>query len=187
MKSFLEYKEITEAKTVNLGFIKSIPRMDGDFYIFIMGGSASGKNYFYEKNLGRMPLVDVDAFTKKLSKGDDSVRGQYVAKAIHMVNKDIDQKLVDRQSFVQTGTGANYKGLYNRLKKAKDAGFNVVVILVETDVETVIKRNEKRVKSGGHGATLSVEKMKRTREYAAENFKKLKASDVVDYAVKVNT
>lgn len=187
MKSFTEFREITEAKEVNAGFLKSLPKMEGNFYVFVMGGTASGKNYFYEKNLSRFPLVDIDAYIKQLTGGDDTQRGKFVAKAIQMVNKDIEKKLVDRQSFAQTGSGSNYKGLYNRLKKAKDAGFSVVIVLVETNLDTAIARNQKRVQSGGHGINLTAEKIKRTRENAAENFNKLKTTDVVDYAVKVTT
>ena len=174
-----------EAKSKPRSFLKSIPKMDGDVYVFIMGGSASGKNYIYDMELNRLPLVDVDAYVKELSKGDFDKARKFVSSAIHMVNKDIDQKIVDRQSFAQTGTGANFKGVYNRIKKIKDAGYTVIVVLVETTVENAIERNKQRVASGGHGKTLESDKIERTKKFARETFETLKKNKIVDYTVEV--
>lgn len=185
MKTFTQF--ITEAKVKDESFLKTIAKMKENVFVFIMGGSATGKNYLHNERLGSFPLVDIDEFTKQLTKGDNTLRNKFLNASIKMVGNAIDEKLAAGESFVQTGTGANIEGQLKRFRKAKDAGFTVIVVLAETTVEKAIERNKMRVGSGGHGIGVTAEKIQWSRERAAQNFEELKKSPLVDYAVKVET
>ena len=171
---------------INEDIIQQI-KSTNPIYVYVIGGSASGKNYWYENNLADIPLVDIDEFVKRLAKETGNDPRKLVSKGIALVNKELTDKFTNGISVGQTGTGGNTKGVYNRLKKAKDAGFETALILVDTDPEEAIARNQQRVQSGGHGDTLSDDKIRRTNEYARKTFNELKNSDVVTYAEKVTS
>lgn len=178
-------KEILK-ESVKKASVADLKKHKKGLYVFVMGGSASGKNFWTEKNLSSLPLVDTDEVVKQITKPEDDPR-KHLNKAIASVNKQIDKNLASDKSFVQTGTGANYKGLYNRLKKAKDAGFKTAVILIDADPKVAIERNKKRVAEGGHGATLPDEKIIRTNKFARESYTQLLNSGIVDFTMKVKT
>jgi len=181
MKNFKSFTQLIES--VKLATMDDLKKHKG-VYIFVMGGSASGKNYWAEKHLGNLKLVDTDAVVKDIMKPEDDPR-KLVSTAIAIVNKEIDKSIAKGISFVQTGTGANYKGLYNRLARAKEAGYTTALVLIDTDPQLAIKRNAERVAAGGHGATLEPEKIIRTNRYAKENYILLLKSGIVDITMKV--
>jgi len=166
---------------------QSIQQADTPIYAYVIGGSASGKNYWYERNLQEIPLVDIDVYTKQLALDTGGDPRKLVSKGIAMCNKELGNCFEKGESVGQTGTGANTKGVYNRLKKAKDAGFNTALILISVDPEVAIERNQQRVDSGGHGDTLSADKITRTNGYARKTYEELKDdTEVVTFAYKVD-
>lgn len=183
MKSFKEFRD-TLTENVKLATLADLHQKKGQ-YVFVMGGSASGKNYWAEKNIPNLPMIDTDAVVKDITKPTDDPR-KLLSTAIAIVNKNIEKMIAKGLSFVQTGTGANYMGLYNRIVKAKEAGFDVILVLVDTDPKVAIQRNAERVAAGGHGETLSDEKIIRTNKYAKENYLKLLKTGLIDKTMKVS-
>jgi len=151
-------------------------------FVLIIGGSASGKNYWYENNLKHMKLVDLDVFTKKLS-GDPR---KNVSKAIAMAGKELEESFKKNISVVQTGTGSNTKAVENKFKLAKKYGMKTALVLIDVDISKAIKQNEMRIKQGGHGDTLSPEKIARTNKAAKKTFNALKDNkELIDLAQRV--
>lgn len=152
-----------------------------DIFILIIGGSGSGKNYFYEKNLKNIPLVDNDAITKKLSGGDFEKARKLVSKATSIANKMLTDAFNEKKSVCQVSTGTNEKAVFNKFKKAKDAGMKTGLILIDADINDAQKRNVNRA-SGGKQGLVPDWKVEKTNIAAKKTYKNIKNNNVVDFA-----
>lgn len=151
-------------------------------FVMIIGGSGSGKNYWYNKNLSKIPLEDVDEYTMKWSKGDHEAGRKMVSKAIAEVNKNLTKAFENKTSIAITGTGAGLSGTVNRLNKAKEFGMKTAVILIDTDVKTAIERVNSRSEKENR-SPIPEYKIERTNKEAKENFKEYKK--IADYSFVV--
>ena len=148
-------------------------------FLLVIGGSASGKNYVYEKNFS-FDLIDVDKITDKLAGGDFEKARSMVSKAIAIANKELEKSFSEGKSVAQVTTGAGSKGVENKFKKAQSFGFKTALVLVDTDPKVAIERNQERAKNGKQGL-IPDWKVEKTNAEARETFNHLKA--MVDYSL----
>lgn len=142
-------------------------------FVLIMGGAGSGKNHFIETHptLSHYTLIDVDAI-----KGDLGVGNAIKAIKPAMISAFSSQKDVAHPT-----TGTNLKGQENKIALAREYGYNVQLILIDTPVEKAIEQVRKRRREGG--PDVPIEKIVETNKKARENFNLLKP--LVDSATVV--
>lgn len=148
-------------------------------FLLVIGGSASGKNYIYNKNF-KFKLVDTDEITNRLSGGDFEKARKLVSTAVAEANRELEKSFSAGTSVAQVTTGAGAKGVENKLKKARSFGFKTALVLVDTDWKVAYKRNVKRSEDGKQGL-IPDWKVEKTNKEARLTFKQLKAS--VDLSV----
>lgn len=167
-------------------FLNENPKKDilssDKVFLLIIGGSASGKNYVHEKHFKKIPLVDVDAITTKLSGGDFEKARKLVSKAIAQANKDLESYYQKGQSVAQVSTGSGATAVINKLNKAKEYGFETALVLVDVDTNKAIERNQARASSGKQGL-IPDWKVEKTNNAARETFNSVKS--LVDYSLKI--
>lgn len=155
---------------------------EGKIFLLIIGGSASGKNYIYQKNFSKIPLIDIDKITTELSGGDFEKARSFVSKAVSIANKDIEKYLEQGKSVAQVSTGSGDKAVINKFNKAKEYGFKTALILVDVDIDKSIKRNQERANSGKQGL-IPDWKVEKTNAAAKDTYNKIK--HLVDYSLIV--
>lgn len=86
-------------------------------------------------------------------------------------DKDIPEAIANKDSFVLDGTAASVKQTSLLVQQLEEAGYDVMMLYVYADLETVLKRNEKRFeKSGGEDRSLMPSAVYRTWIQVAQNF-----------------
>jgi predicted kinase len=148
-------------------------------FVLIIGGSASGKNYIYNKNFKNIPLVDNDQLTKELSGGDFEKARKLISKATAIANKRLTSAFEKKESICQVSTGGNQKGVENKLIKAKDYGMKTLLVLIDSDIKLAQKRNQERSNAGEQGLVPDW-KVEKSNIKARETFNNLKDLNVVD-------
>ena len=130
--------------------------------IFLAGGPGSGKSFTVGKTglsaLG-FKLVNSDpAFEKAIEKAGGvmepefifSPKGQEIrAKAKALTSKQMDLYIQGRLGLVIDGTGKDYETVKNQASKLKEIGYDIAMILVNTDIDTAIKRDSQRSRTLG--------------------------------------
>ena len=77
-----------------------------------------------------------------------SVQGQEIrGRAQKLTGKRQQQYIDGRLGLVIDGTGKNIEKVKGQAKKLKDIGYDVAMILVNTDIETALERNRQRDRS----------------------------------------
>lgn len=170
MKHNIVLSEILSIKESNT--ISDIKKQEGIF-ILVIGGSASGKNYIYEKNFKGIPLIDNDEITKRLSGGDFSKVVKMISKATIEANKTLEKSFIKKKSIGQVSTGAQMKGTQNKIINAKSYGMKVALILIDVDIKKAQKRNKDRAATG-HQSLIPDWKVEKTNLAARETFNMLK-------------
>ena len=157
-------------------------------FVMVVGGTASGKNWWVDRNLKGVPLIDIDQYILQASGGDPSAdRSKLISPAVQLAKKAMASAFQKGTTVVQTGTGSNYKGTANKFKLAKSHGMKTALILISVDADTAIARNKKRIKEGGHGATIPKKKIINSNKFSRETFEKLRKTNLVDYSEIVET
>jgi len=161
----LVYKKIKEAKEVDTKTLKDIINTSKEpLYIIMAGSVGSGKSYFIDKHFADVTSIDVDDIKKDLG---DTTGDKKVAKAVKILQDEVDKLLKGSESFIQQGTSANLQSTINKLKKAKEHNFKTVLIYVDGgDEEEIFKRIQQRVGNGGHGASISLDKIKKSKKFS---------------------
>ena len=133
------------------------------FYL-VMGGAGSGKNHFIETNptLAHYTLIDVDAIKGELGVGN----------AIKALKPAMISAFTAKKDVAHPTTGTNLKGQENKIALAREYGYTVHLILIDTPVEQAIAQVRKRYREGGHD--VSLEKIVESNKKARENFNLLK-------------
>ena len=164
--------------------IKSILKED-NIFIMVIGGVASGKSYFIDKNLrGKLPIVDIDEYTEKHSGGDWEKVQKLVSKGIKFVESELKEYFKRKESVVNQGLGASIPGVRNKLTWAKEAGMKTAVILIDVPLKTALKRNQERADKGDRNLIPDY-KVEKTNTDARDNFKEF--SKMADYSLRINT
>ena len=155
-------------ESTDLSTIKSLVKTEKVF-IMMIGGAASGKNYIAHKHFSELKLVDIDQYTKELSGGDFELARKFVAKGNAMVRKELEKSFKSGQSVVNVATGSGANAVIKKLKMAKENDFKTVLILIDVNIPTVLKRQALRAKSGTQGL-IPDWKIEKTNKEAKMNF-----------------
>lgn len=128
--------------------------------VFLAGGPGSGKSFVVGQTalqaLGFKLINSDDAFEKALAKvGLDAspenifspkgqeLRGQ--AKAV--TGNKMKMALEGRLGLVIDGTGKDYDKIKKQVDMLRELGYSVMMLFVNTDIETALTRNRKRARS----------------------------------------
>lgn len=133
--SILGDLDLSGLKTLNLDdTIAALSKTDG-FTLNQKAADAEDRSKF---------MKAMQAATKKL-KGDPKTG----------IKGDLPQTIADRESFILDGTSASKNQTIKLLDQLKQAGYDVLMLYVYTDLETSLKRNQNRFeKSGGEDRSL---------------------------------
>lgn len=131
-------------------------------FVMVMGGAGSGKNYYISKNYPQYKLIDVDAI-----KGDLGTTS-----AISQIKPMLQAAFEKRINVAHPTLGSNFVGQANKIKLAKEYGYNVVLVLVDTPVEIAMRQVLNRARQGGHDVDPS--KIEFSNKKSRETFDQLK-------------
>ena len=120
-------------------------------------------------------LSKVEKFTLNQKSADAEDRSKFM-KAMAVATKklkgeQIPQAIADRESFILDGTSASKNQTIKLLDQLKQAGYDVLMLYVYTDLETSLKRNQERFeKSGGEDRSLMPGAVVSTWNSVTKNF-----------------
>jgi len=106
-----------------------------------------------------LALSKVDGFTLNQKSADAEDRSKFM-KAMQAASKklkgeQIPQTIANQESFILDGTSASKNQTIKLLDQLKQAGYDVLMLYVYTDLETSLKRNQERFeKSEGEDRSL---------------------------------
>jgi len=173
-------EKITNGTTIETlkADVKGVPT-----FIFIMGGSGSGKNYVFDKFLKGIPLIDVDKYTAEYSKEFGTPATKHVGKATSRSKRELLSAFASNKTIAQVGTGSNLESSENKFMWAKEKGMKVVVIFIDTDVNKALKRNKRRHEQGVQGLVPD-DKVRATSKKSKSNIKVFKSNSNVDLIIQ---
>ena len=138
--------------------------------IILAGAPGAGKGYILSGlDLGNLKVLNVDnVYIEKLKQANVSLdlknaspeERSKQAIAMAAANKDFDKDVEDtikaKQSFILDGTAASYKKTVELKNELEEAGYEVFMLYVYTDLERSLKQNQDRFeKSGGEDRSLA--------------------------------
>ena len=154
--------------------------------LLLAGAPGAGKGSILGGlNLGNLKTFNVDdtiialskemgfSLDQKNAKAEDrSKYAQAMAQATRKLKKDqIPSAISNRESFILDGTSASVKQTSELKSELEKAGYDVMMLYVYTDLETSLKRNQKRFdKSGGQDRSLNPNIVLRTWNEVTKNF-----------------
>ena len=154
--------------------------------IILAGAPGAGKGYILRGlDLGGLKVLNVDDIyvpmlkkaniTLDLKNASPEERSNQ-AKAMAAANKEFKgelQGVIDgKQSFVLDGTSASYKKTAELKDQLEEAGYEVFMLYVYTDLERSLKQNQDRFeKSGGEDRSLAPAIVMRTWKGVTDNLK----------------
>ena len=104
-------------------------------------------------------LAKTDGFTLNQKAADDEDRSKFMkamaAATKKLKGEQIPQTIANKESFILDGTSASKNQTIKLVNELKEAGYEVMMLYVYTDLETSLKRNQERFeKSGGEDRSL---------------------------------
>ena len=158
--------------------------------VFMAGGPGSGKTFMAQQTgltaLGLRLINSDDVFEKALAKAGlaatpeniFSKRGQEVirpaAKALTL--KKQEAAMIGRLGLIIDGTGKKYERINIQRKALARMGYDTMMLFVNTDLETALKRNKERARSLPDN---EVEKMWKAVQNNIGSFQRLFGRDFV--------
>tara|TARA_B100000963_G_scaffold311223_1_gene288084 strand:- start:3596 stop:4411 length:816 start_codon:yes stop_codon:yes gene_type:complete len=134
--------------------------------ILLAGAPGAGKGYILDKvNLSGLKTLNLDdtivalskkdGFTLNQLKADFENRSKFMQAMRDATTKlkgnpekgikgDLPQTIENRESFVLDGTSASEKQTIKLLKRLEQAGYDILMLYVYTDLETALDNNQKR-------------------------------------------
>ena len=170
--------------------------------IILAGAPGAGKGFILSGlDLGDIKVLNVDnAYIDLLKKANVSLdlknatpdERSKSAIAMANANKEFKGKVAatieGRESFILDGTAASIKQTANLKKELEEAGYDVFMLYVYTDLERSLKQNEARFeKSGGKDRSLAPAIVLRTWSQVTDNFKAYKAMFKDNFVSVANT
>jgi len=155
--------------------------------IILAGAPGAGKGYVLKGlDLGDLKIMNIDnTFISKLKQANVTLdlknatpeERSEQAKAMAASNKEFKdelQNVIDgRQSFVLDGTAASYNKTAELKQQLEEAGYDVFMLYVYTDLERSLSQNQDRYrKSGGEDRSLAPAIVMRTWKGVTENLPK---------------
>ena len=120
-------------------------------------------------------LSKVDGFTLNQKNTDSENRSKFM-KAMAAATKDlktekIPQAIINKESFILDGTSASKNQTIKLVNELNEAGYEIMMLYVYTDLETSLKRNQERFeKSGGEDRSLMPGAVLSTWKDVTKNF-----------------
>ena len=157
--------------------------------IILSGAPASGKGYVLKGlDLSSVKILNLDnkyidnlkkanvSLDLKNSSPEERSKG---AIAMYQANKSFDQDVIDtikaKESFILDGTAASYKKTLQLKIELEEAGYEVFMLYVYTDLERSLKQNQDRFeKSGGEDRSLMPAIVLKTWNSVTQNYKPYK-------------
>ena len=154
--------------------------------IILAGAPGSGKgSILRDLDLSSLKTFNLDDTIAALSKQDGFTLNQKAAdaedrskfmKAMAQATKklkseQIPQAIANRESFILDGTSASKNQTIKLVDQLEQAGYDVLMLYVYTDLETSLKRNQERFeKSGGEDRSLLPGAVMSTWNSVTKNF-----------------
>ena len=157
--------------------------------IILAGAPGAGKGSILSGlDLGNLKILNVDnIYIDKLKKANVSLdlknatpeERSESAKAMAAANKEFKGDVFDtiegRESFILDGTAASFKKTSELKKELEEAGYDVFMLYVYTDLERSLKQNQDRFeKSGGEDRSLAPAIVMRTWNSVTQNYNQYK-------------
>ena len=155
--------------------------------IILAGAPGAGKGYVLKGlDLGGLKIMNIDnIYIDKLKKANVSLdlknstpeERSKQAKAMADANKefkgDIQATIEGKESFILDGTAASFKQTSELKKQLEEAGYDVFMLYVYTDLERSLKQNQDRFeKSKGEDRSLAPAIVMRTWKGVTDNLPK---------------
>jgi len=120
-------------------------------------------------------LSKQDGFTLNQKDTDAENRSKFMKAMAQATKKlkseDIPQAIANRESFILDGTSASKNQTVKLVDQLEQAGYDVLMLYVYTDLETSLKRNQERFeKSGGEDRSLMPGAVVSTWNSVTKNF-----------------
>ena len=154
--------------------------------ILLAGAPGAGKgSILKDLDLSSLKTLNLDDTIAALSKTDGFTLNQKAAdaedrskfmKAMAQATKklkseQIPQAIANRESFILDGTAASKNQTVKLVNQLEQAGYDVLMLYVYTDLETSLKRNQERFeKSGGEDRSLLPGAVMSTWNSVTKNF-----------------
>jgi len=157
--------------------------------IILAGAPGAGKGYVLQGlDLGGLKVLNLDnKYIDYLKKANVSLdlknaspkERSKQAIAMAQANKSFNQDVIDtikaKESFILDGTAASYKKTTELKNELEEAGYDVFMLYVYTDLERSLKQNQDRFKkSGGKDRSLMPAIVLRTWNDVTQNYKSYK-------------
>ena len=153
--------------------------------IILAGAPGAGKGYVLKGlDLGNIKVLNVDnryidnlkkanvsLDLKNSSPEDRSKQAIAMAQANKDFDKDVEDTIKAKESFILDGTAASYKKTVELKNELEEAGYEVFMLYVYTDLERSLKQNQDRFeKSGGEDRSLAPAIVMRTWNDVTQNY-----------------
>ena len=157
--------------------------------IILAGAPGAGKGYVLKGlDLGNIKVLNVDnkyidnlkkanvsLDLKNSSPEDRSKQAIAMAQANKDFDKDVEDTIKAKESFILDGTAASYNKTVELKNELEEAGYEVFMLYVYTDLERSLKQNEDRFeKSGGEDRSLMPAIVLKTSNNVTQNHKPYK-------------
>ena len=121
-------------------------------------------------------LAKADGFTLNQKTADAEDRSKFMKAMAQATKKlkgeQIPQAIANKESFILDGTSASKNQTIKLVNELKEAGYEVMMLYVYTDLETSLKRNQERFeKSGGEDRSLLPGSVLSAWKGVTQNFK----------------
>ena len=138
--------------------------------IILAGAPGAGKGYILRGlDLGGLKVLNVDNIyidllkkanvsldLKNATPEERSLQAQQMAAANKAFKGDIADTIAGKQSFILDGTAASYNQTVKLKNELEEAGYEIFMLYVYTDLERSLKQNQDRFeKSGGEDRSLA--------------------------------
>ena len=155
--------------------------------IILAGAPGAGKGYVLKGlDLGGLKILNVDnTFINKLKQANVTLdlknatpeERSEQAKAMAAANKEfkgeVQATIEGKESFILDGTAASYNKTAELKQELEEAGYDVFMLYVYTDLERSLRQNQNRYeKSGGEDRSLAPAIVMRTWKSVTDNLPK---------------
>ena len=171
--------------------------------VILAGAPGAGKGYILRGlDLGGLKIMNVDdiyvpllkkanvsLYLKNATPEERSEQAKQMAAANKEFKGEMEKIIAGRESFILDGTAASFNKTSQLKQELEEAGYDVFMLYVYTDLERSLKQNQDRFeKSGGEDRSLAPAIVMRTWMDVTKNYKPY--SDLFDrnnFALVANT
>ena len=154
--------------------------------IILAGAPGAGKGYILRGlDLGGLKTMNVDDIyvpllkkanvsldLKNATPEERSEQAKQMAAANKQFKGELEQVITGKESFILDGTAASFKKTAELKSELEEAGYDVFMLYVYTDLERSLKQNQDRFeKSGGEDRSLAPAIVMRTWASVTKNYK----------------